>query len=253
MRRRAWIAAAFDVALGLPAPGCGRSNGDVAPGSAGAVRSPDRAAERAAMVEHQLAARGIGDARVLAALRAVPRHRFVPAEVAEGAYEDHPLPIGHGQTISQPYVVAFMTEAAGLEPGERVLEVGTGSGYQAAVLAELGCEVWTIEIVAPLAERAERDLRAAGYGRVHVRAGDGWRGWPEAAPFDAILVTAAPDRVPEPLLEQLAVGGRLVIPVGSQGPQGQEILRITRTTAGLEHESLLPVRFVPMTGEAQRR
>ncbi|HVS19813.1 MAG TPA: protein-L-isoaspartate(D-aspartate) O-methyltransferase, partial [Planctomycetota bacterium] len=211
------------------------------------------AAARADMVERQVAARGIDDERVLAALRAVPRHRFVPAEFAREAYDDGPLPIGHGQTISQPYVVAFMTQIADLQPGERVLEVGTGSGYQAAVLAELGCEVWTVEIVQALAERAARDLREAGYTSVHVRAGDGYRGWPEHAPFDAIVVTAAPDHVPEPLLEQLAVGGRLVLPVGPQGWAGQEIVRITRTAEGYEREELLPVRFVPMTGEAQRR
>lgn len=250
---RAWLALAFDVALGLPLASCGSQPEHEAGSDAGDGRTEDRTAEREAMVARQIAARGIDDARVLAALRAVPRHRFVPDDVAREAYEDRPLPIGHGQTISQPYVVAFMTLAADVAPLERVLEVGTGSGYQAAVLAELGCEVWTIEIVEPLGRRAERDLRAAGYGSVRVRVGDGYRGWPEAAPFDAIVVTAAPDHVPEPLLEQLAVGGRLVIPVGPQDARGQEILRITRTTEGLERESLLPVRFVPMTGEAERR
>jgi protein-L-isoaspartate(D-aspartate) O-methyltransferase len=209
--------------------------------------------ERAEMITEQLAARGISDPAVLAAMGAVPRHRFVPSDLASQAYRDRPLPIGYGQTISQPYVVAFMTEAAGVEPGDRVLEVGTGSGYQAAVLAEIVGELWTIEISEPLAARAERDLSAAGYEQVHVRAGDGYRGWPEEAPFDTILVTAAPDHVPEPLLEQLAEGGTLVIPVGSQGFAGQEILRITRTADGYARESLLPVRFVPMTGEAEER
>ena len=242
MARRGWIPAAFDVALGLSASGCGSPDGP-----------NGYEAARAAMVARQVEARGVDDARVLAALRAVPRHRFVPAELADDAYDDGPLPIGHGQTISQPYVVAYMTQIADLQPGERVLEVGTGSGYQAAVLAELGCEVWTVEIVPELAERAARDLREAGYGRVHTRAGDGYRGWREAAPFDAIVVTAAPDHVPEPLVEQLALGGRLVIPVGPQGWEGQEIVRITRTAEGLEREVLLPVRFVPMTGEAERR
>jgi protein-L-isoaspartate(D-aspartate) O-methyltransferase len=253
MALRGWIPAAVDVALGLTAAGCGRSADSREGPRTGASVDDDFAAAREAMVARQVAARGIDDARVLAALRAVPRHRFVPAEVADAAYEDAPLPIGHGQTISQPYVVAYMTQIADLQPGERVLEVGTGSGYQAAVLAELGVEVWTIEIVEALAERAARDLREAGYTDVHVRTGDGYRGWPERAPFDAILVTAAPDHVPEPLVEQLALGGRLVIPVGPQGREGQEVLRITRTAEGFERESLLPVRFVPMTGEAQRR
>jgi protein-L-isoaspartate(D-aspartate) O-methyltransferase len=228
--------------------GCERSRGPAEPPRA--VGDFGRATEREAMVERQIAARGVDDPGVLAALRAVPRHVFVPLDAAPFAYDDRPLPIGHGQTISQPFVVAFMTAAAGLDPGDRVLEVGTGSGYQAAVLAEIVGEVWTIEILAPLAEGAERALRETGYERVHVRTGDGYRGWPEEAPFDAIVVTAAPDHVPEPLLEQLAPGGRLVIPVG--GPQ-QEILRITRTADGFERESLLPVLFVPMTGEAEER
>lgn len=250
---RAPLALVFDVALGLPLAGCGSQPQDEAPPPAPGERSAERSAERETMVARQIAARGLEDARVLAALRAVPRHRFVPESEAADAYTDHPLPIGHGQTISQPYVVAFMTHAADVAAGERVLEVGTGSGYQAAVLAQMGCEVWTIEIVEPLGLRAERYLSDAGYERVHVRIGDGYRGWPEAAPFDAIVVTAAPDHVPEPLLEQLAVGGRLVIPVGPQDARGQEILRITRTAEGLERQTLLPVRFVPMTGEAERR
>jgi len=228
--------------------GCERSRGPAEPPRA--VGDFGRADEREAMVERQIAARGVDDPGVLAAMRAVPRHVFVPPDAAPFAYDDRPLPIGHGQTISQPFVVAFMTAAAELDPSDRVLEVGTGSGYQAAVLAEIVGEVWTIEILAPLAERAERDLRESGYDRVHVRTGDGYRGWPEEAPFDAIVVTAAPDHVPEPLLEQLASGGRLVIPVGGAS---QEILRITRTADGFERESLLPVRFVPMTGEAEER
>ena len=200
------------------------------------------------MVQRHIATRGISDPAVLAALESVPRHRFVPEQFAASAYADHPLPIGFDQTISQPYVVAFMTEAAELEPGDRVLEIGTGSGYQAAVLAEIVGEVWSIEIVAPLADRARETLAACGYDRVHVRTGDGYRGWPEQPPFDAILVTAAPDHVPQPLLDQLAPGGRLVLPVGRAS---QEILRIRRTADGFERESLLPVSFVPMTGEAQ--
>ncbi len=207
------------------------------------------AAARERMVRRQVEARGVRDPRLLAALRAVPRHELVPPEWREEAYRDEPLPIGHGQTISQPYVVAAMTEALDLQPGERVLEIGTGSGYQAAVLAELGTEVFSIEIVPELAERARTDLARLGYARVRVRAGDGYRGWPEEAPFDAIVVTAAPDHVPEALTEQLAVGGRLVMPLG-RGVQ--ELVRITRTEGGLAREHLFDVRFVPMTGEAER-
>ena len=219
--------------------------------SANAVGSDD-AAQRAArerMVDVQIAGRGVRDPRVLAALRQVPRHRLVPEAERGVAYEDRPLPIGHGQTISQPYIVGFMTEALGISAGERVLEIGTGSGYQTAVLAELAAEVFSIEIVEPLAERARRDLAALGYENVNVRAGDGYRGWPEAAPFDAIILTAAPDHVPEPLVAQLAEGGRLVAPVGAGV---QELVRIRRGADGITRESLLPVRFVPMTGEAQR-
>lgn len=199
---------------------------------------------RERMVERQIAARGIADPRVLAAMRTVPRHLFVgPAGTAE-AYEDHPLPIGHGQTISQPYIVAYMVELAQIQPGERVLEVGTGCGYQAAVLAELAREVYTIEIVEPLAECARQALAAAGYEQVHVRHGDGYGGWPEVAPFDAIVVAAAPDHVPPALVAQLAVGGRLVVPVGTWS---QEIRVITRTEQGTTEERLIPVRFVPLT------
>jgi len=206
--------------------------------------------ERRRMVDQQLRRRGIDSETVLAAMARVPRHRFVPAGERRYAYADGALPIGHEQTISQPFVVAFMTEAAELSPGDRVLEIGTGSGYQAAVIAELVGELWSIEIVAPLAERAREALAACGYDRVHLRTGDGYRGWPEEAPFDAILVTAAPDHVPQPLLDQLAVGGRLVIPVGDRE---QELLRIRRTETGYERQSILPVRFVPMTGEAEER
>jgi len=212
--------------------------------------SPDPTREaRLRMVTEQIEARGVREPAVLAALRAVPRHLFVPADLRASAYNDGPLAIGHGQTISQPYVVAFMTEAARLRPGDRVLEIGTGSGYQAAVLDALGANVWSIEIVPDLAERARRALAAAGASRVTVRAGDGTGGWPEEAPFDAIVVTAAPEQVPQALLDQLKVGGRLVIPVGAGS---QELLRITRTATGFEREPLLPVRFVPMTGEARR-
>ncbi len=213
---------------------------------------PDFGALRERMVREQLASRDVKDARVLAAMRRVPRHEFVPAALRAQAYADGPLPIGHEQTISQPYIVALMTQLAALGPASRVLEVGTGSGYQAAILAEVARDVYTIEIVEPLARSAEATLRRLGYERVHVRAGDGYRGWPEAAPFDAILVTAAPERVPAPLLEQLAVGGRLVIPVGRID---QELEVHRRTATGFEVERVAPVRFVPMTGEAagQRR
>ncbi|MCZ6596603.1 MAG: protein-L-isoaspartate(D-aspartate) O-methyltransferase [Planctomycetota bacterium] len=204
--------------------------------------------EREMMVEDQLVARRITDPAVLAAARSVPRHLFVPDEVAHLAYEDRPLPIGYGQTISQPFVVAFMTEALRLEPDDKVLEVGTGSGYQAAVLAEIVGDVFTIEIVEELADRAAATLRSLEVHNVHVRAGDGYRGWPEEAPFDAIMVTAAPDHVPEPLMGQLRVGGRLVLPVGEFR---QNLKLIVRTEDGYEEEDILPVRFVPMTGEAQ--
>jgi len=208
-----------------------------------------RQAARAEMVEEQVAARGIHDLRLLQALRTVPRHLFVPEEERARAYDDRPLPIGHGQTISQPYIVALMTELAQVEPGDRVLEIGTGSGYQAAVLASLGCTVFTIEIVGPLAERAAADLKALGYDHVTVRAGDGYVGWPEEAPFDAILVTAAPPRIPAPLLEQLAEDGHLVVPIG----EGiQHLTVVHRTRDGLERRVVLPVRFVPMTGAVRR-
>ena len=211
----------------------------------------DRLADaRRRMVKEQIEARGVRDERVLEAMRRVPRERFVPQALEARAFDDAPLPIGDGQTISQPFIVAFMTEAARLKPGDRVLEVGTGSGYQAAVLAEAGAKVFSIEIVARLAEAARKTLAETGYGEVVVRTGDGYRGMPEEAPFDAVLVTAAPDEVPAPLLDQMKEGGRLIVPVGTGT---QELLRITRTAAGLERESLLPVRFVPMTGEAKSK
>jgi protein-L-isoaspartate(D-aspartate) O-methyltransferase len=199
------------------------------------------------MVRTQIEARQIRDPRVLAAMRSVPREAFVPASLKSMAYEDRPLPIGHEQTISQPYIVALMTELASLQPGDRVLEIGTGSGYQAAVLAELGAEVFSIEIVEPLARQAKQTLDRLGY-RVHVRAGDGYQGWPEEAPFDAVIVTAAPAEVPEPLKQQLREGGRLIIPVGTYS---QQLRKITRTARGFKEERVIPVRFVPMTGRAQ--
>jgi len=200
------------------------------------------------MVARQIEERGVRDARTLAAMRKVPRHLFVPAALAGDAYGDHALPIGHGQTISQPYVVAFMTEALGLRGGESVLEVGTGSGYQAAVLAEIAARVYTIEIVAPLAEEARGRLARLGYRNVEVRAGDGYQGWPDKAPFDAVIVTAAAPRIPDPLKQQLKDGGRLVIPVGDDE---QELIVLTRRGGRFAEERVLPVRFVPMTGKVR--
>jgi protein-L-isoaspartate(D-aspartate) O-methyltransferase len=209
----------------------------------------DWAALRKRMVAEQISAqdRGVQDPRVIAAMAQVPRHELVPAEVRMHAYEDRPLPIGHGQTISQPYIVALMTEKLEPRRTDRVLEVGTGSGYQAAVLAQLVREVYSMEIVEPLAVRAAADLARLGCGNVKVRAGDGYAGWPEAAPFDAIIVTCAPDHVPEPLVKQLREGGRMIIPVGPPGAQDLVLLR--KREGKLAQEKVLPVRFVPMTGK----
>jgi len=204
---------------------------------------------RERMVQEQMVGRGIRDPRVLEALRKVPRHRFVPPGMEAFAYEDSPLPIGLGQTISQPYVVAFMTEALELKPSDRVLEIGTGSGYQAAILSLLAREVYSIEIVEQLGKQAEARLQQMGYANVRVRIGNGYDGWPEAAPFDAIIVTAAPPDVPSALVAQLGPGGRMVVPVGRDW---QDLIRLRRTASGLERESLLPVRFVPMVHEGER-
>ena len=209
------------------------------------------ATEREGMVRTQIEARGVKDAAVLAAMRRVPRHEFVPADVRAQAYADHPLPIGERQTISQPYIVGFMTELLQVKPGHRVLEIGTGSGYQAAVLAELGADVYTIEIVEKLAATARSVLQRLGYDRIRVRAGDGYQGWPDAAPFDRIIVTAAPPEVPQPLIDQLKPGGRLVVP---EGVHDQDLVLYTKTADGkLQRERVLPVRFVPMTGQAQKK
>ncbi len=192
--------------------------------------------------------RGIKDERVLTAMRAVPRHEFVPEDVRFSAYDDRPLPIGHGQTISQPFIVAFMTEQLKPLRTDKVLEVGTGSGYQAAILSGLVKEIFTIEIVEPLAKRAEADLRRLSYTNVFVRAGDGYKGWPEHAPFDAIIVTCAPDQVPQPLIEQLKEGGRMIIPVGPDGGM-QELVLLEKRGGEVRRQAILPVRFVPMTRE----
>jgi len=258
---------ALAILLALGVPGCrSEKQPPPAPTLAGAEdlarpapsSDPDpTAAERQRMVAETIAARGITDERVLAAMRRVRRHELVPADMRAHAYEDRPLPIGFDVTISQPYIVAAMTAAAQIAPGERVLEVGTGSGYQAAVLAELGADVYSIEIIEPLAKRTHADLARLGYvsepsgrAKLHLRIGDGYRGWPEAAPFDAIIVTAAPETIPQPLIDQLAVGGRLVIPVGKSGDQQLKVL--TRDAKGSTSETLMDVRFVPMTGESQR-
>jgi protein-L-isoaspartate(D-aspartate) O-methyltransferase len=205
---------------------------------------------REAMVRSQIEPRGVKDKLVLKAMRTVPRHRFVPASLVDRAYSDGPLPIGENQTISQPYIVALMTELLGLKGGEKVLEIGTGSGYQAAVLAEIVDQVYTIEIICSLAETAEKRLKQMGYNNVTVRCADGYQGWEEHAPFDGIIVTAAPDHIPQPLVDQLKVGAKLAIPVGDVF---QELMVITKTETGIKKMNAIPVRFVPMTGEAERR
>jgi protein-L-isoaspartate(D-aspartate) O-methyltransferase len=201
------------------------------------------------MVREQIESRGITNAAVLAAMRKVPRHEFVPEQHIEAAYEDHPLPIGHGQTISQPYIVALMTELLRVTPGSKVLEVGTGSGYQAAILAEVGAEVYSIEILAPLAAESSARLQHLGYNKIHVKQGDGYLGWPEHAPFDAIIVTAGADHVPPPLVEQLKPSGRLVIPVGD--PHGEQSLSLIQKgiDGTVTTRNLGPVVFVPLTRE----
>jgi len=242
--RRTAISLLFSCSLAA----CGRSSGPSPAPDKPVVAAADRQAERAALVA-ELRAQGIRDERVLAALERVPRHEYVPADLQHVAYQNHPLPIGEDQTISQPYIVALMTELAAVDKSSRVLEIGTGSGYQAAVLAEVAGEVYSIEILEPLARTAEQTLRRLGYDEIQLRIGDGYRGWPEAAPFDAIVVTAAPPQVPQPLKDQLKPGGRLVIPVGDEN---QELRVITKTAGGFEEKTVIPVRFVPMTGESQQ-
>jgi protein-L-isoaspartate(D-aspartate) O-methyltransferase len=205
---------------------------------------------RRRMVEQQIRSRDIRQKGVLGAMELVPRHRFVPPEYRDQAYEDHPLPIGWGQTISQPYIVALMTELLELDGDERVLEIGTGSGYHAAVLSRVAREVYTIEIIEELAELAKSSLAELGFDNVHVRVGDGIWGWPEKAPFDAVILTAAPPRIPEPLLDQLAVGGKMVVPVGDFF---QDLQLLTKGPDGVVKRTVAPVRFVPMTGEVRDR
>ena len=202
--------------------------------------------KRRLMVETQIESRGVKDQRVLEAMKRVARHKFVPAPFTLNAYSDSPLPIGHGQTISQPYIVAYMTEAAQLKAEDRVLVIGTGSGYQAAVLAELVKEVYTIEIIPELADSSRSILWALGYNNVWVKSGDGYEGWPEHQPFDAIIVTAAPPNIPEVLVDQLNLNGRMILPVGEFY---QELVLIKKTDQGLQKERLIPVRFVPMVSQ----
>ena len=230
--------------LGLPSCADGRISNDRGPTESFSITQFEQ--QRTEMVEQQLRARGIQDEAVLESMSKVPRHKFVPQSQVRSAYEDRPLPIGQGQTISQPYIVAYMTEAAEVLATDIVLEIGTGSGYQAAILGELAKEVYTIEIVPELAERASLRLAELGYQNVFVKQGNGYLGWEEHAPYDAILVTAAPDRIPEPLIEQLVAGGKLVIPVGTWF---QELLVLEKTPDGLVKERSLPVRFVPLVEE----
>lgn len=212
-------------------------------------QEPGFEGRRRAMVKYQVAGRGIQDARVLEAMARVPREAFVPEHLADEAYEDHPLPIGHGQTISQPYIVALMAEALALTGRERVLDIGTGSGYAAAVLASLALEVYSIERIPELARQARDNLDKAGFSQVHVACGDGTLGWPEAAPFDGICVAAGAPAVPETLKQQLATGGRLVIPVGSEHTGQQLILITRRSDTDYQREDFGEVRFVPLLGE----
>ena len=238
MRRFAhWLVIAVVIATGCHKP----------PAS-----SSEFAAERQNMVDQQLKPRGIRDDRVLAAMAKVPREEFVAENVRGRSYADSALPIGHDQTISQPYIVAFMTEQLRPKPTDRVLEVGTGSGYQAAVLAELVKDVYTIDIVEPLAKGASARLARLGYNNVHVKVGDGYQGWSEVAPFDAIIVTCAPDKIPQPLTQQLKDGGRMIVPVGTT-MMDQQLYLLEKKNGELAQTAILPVRFVPMVGEAAKK
>jgi protein-L-isoaspartate(D-aspartate) O-methyltransferase len=216
--------------------------------SQGQVSAPDFAAEREQMVKEQILMRGVVDERVLTAMRKVHREEFVPAEFRSQSYKDGPLPIGYDQTISQPYIVAVMTEKLRLRAGDRVLEIGTGSGYQAAILAELGAEVYSIEIIPQLAQMAEQTLQRLGYRNVHVKTGDGYKGWPERAPFDACIVTCAPDHVPQPLIDQLKEGGRMMVPVGEKF--AQQLYLLEKKNGRIMESAIIPVLFVPMRRDA---
>jgi len=217
-------------------------------GACGSASAQDWTELRRQMVDEQIRARGITQPGVLSAMETIPRHLFVPDAVRDQAYADQPLPIDFGQTISQPYIVALMTELLDLQGPEKVLEIGTGSGYHSAVLSRVAGEVYTIEILEPLGRKAFQILDALGFHNVHVRIGDGYRGWPDEAPFDAIILTAAPPRLPQPLIDQLKVGGRMVVPIGDFL---QDLRLIIKTEDGIESRQVAPVRFVPMTGEVQ--
>ncbi|MGC1323727.1 MAG: protein-L-isoaspartate(D-aspartate) O-methyltransferase [Candidatus Udaeobacter sp.] len=235
------IVAQYLLSAAMATTGCGQQ----------APTAADFAAQRERMVQQQLKPRGIKDQRVLAAMAKVPREDFVPADVRPSAYEDGPLSIGYDQTISQPYVVAFMTEQLRPKRSDRVLEIGSGSGYQAAILAELVADVYTIDIVEPLAKSAEATLQRLGYNNVHIKVGDGYKGWPEEAPFDAVIVTCAPEKVPQPLVDQLNDGGRMVIPVGERF--AQQLYLLEKKNGQLTESVMLPVRFVPMKREAEKK
>lgn len=223
-----------------------------APALNGADREPERAAERRTMIEEQIRARGVTNKIVLDAMTRVPRHKFVAESWQRQAYDDHPLPIGHGQTISQPYIVGLMTEMLELKPGEKVLEIGTGSGYQAAVLAEITTNVFTIEIVKPLADQAQKRLKGFGLDETRVRQGDGYYGIEDQAPFDVIIVTAAADHIPPPLIKQLRPGGRMVIPIGPVHSTQRLVIVQKNEEGKVKTKSVLPVRFVPLTGGPRR-
>jgi protein-L-isoaspartate(D-aspartate) O-methyltransferase len=229
------------IASALAATGCHK----------GPTSSREFTAERQKMVEQQLKPRGIKDERVLAAMAKVPREEFVPENLRDKGYSDSALPIGQDQTISQPFIVAFMTEQLQLQPTDRILEIGTGSGYQTAVLAELVKDVYTIEIVEPLAKDASARLTRLGYSNAHVKVGDGYEGWPDVAPFDAIIVTCAPDKVPQPLTQQLKENGRMIVPVGSG--MEQQLFLLEKKDGQLAQTAILPVRFVPMVGQAAKK
>ena len=249
MRVRRLIRILIGVGLGSTATGHAQDSGATPPRFLMEKSGGNFATSAVTMVDRQLRPRGIDDQRVLRAMTKVPRDKFVPKELVARAYDDSPLPIGFNQTISQPYIVAFMTQELRPKPTDRVLEIGTGSGYQAAVLSELVAHVYTIEIVRPLAQRAAVVLQALGYKNVLVKGGDGYKGWPEHAPFDSIIVTAAPDHGPQPLIEQLKEGGRLIIPVGKT--HAQRLYTYEKRGGSLKQTAVIPVRFVPLTRDRE--